>query len=308
MPAIWIPKRLVEISLINTAAESAESFVRHCEMEYEGRVHAAASEVLASGCRIVMLTGPSASGKTTTANKLAAALRLRGCPSQVVSLDNFYKNLDEYPRLPDGSKDYENITALDMDEIHRCLKEIVRTGETDLPEFDFVTESRKAETVHLSVPGGVSIIEGIHALNPELIAPLPAGSVYKIYAGLREEYSHRGQRVLPTRDIRLARRMMRDCKFRGHSIEKTLGMWGGVCAGEDKFIKVFKSEADLLMDTSFSYEICLLAPFMAPLAGSLPPEHPLCERLNSLAGNFALVDPLDEALVPKTSMLREFLG
>ena len=177
MPAIWIPKRLVEISLINTAAESAESFVRHCEMEYEGRVHAAASEVLASGCRIVMLTGPSASGKTTTANKLAAALRLRGCPSQVVSLDNFYKNLDEYPRLPDGSKDYENITALDMDEIHRCLKEIVRTGETDLPEFDFVTESRKAETVHLSVPGGVCIIEGIHALNPELTAPLPAGSV-----------------------------------------------------------------------------------------------------------------------------------
>ena len=108
--------------------------------------------------------------------------------------------------------------------------------------------------------------------------------------------------------IRLARRMMRDCKFRGHSLEKTLGMWGGVCAGEDKFIKVFKPEADLLLDTSFSYEICLLAPFMAPLAGSLPPEHPLCETLNSLAGRFALVDALDETLVPAGSMLREFLG
>ena len=151
MPAIWIPKRLVEISLINTAAESAESFVRHCEMEYEGRIHAAASEVLASGCRIVMLTGPSASGKTTTANKLAAALRVRGCPSQVVSLDNFYKNLDEYPRLPDGSKDYENVTALDMKEIHRCLKDILATGETLLPEFDFVTETRKEEKIPLSV-------------------------------------------------------------------------------------------------------------------------------------------------------------
>ena len=102
--------------------------------------------------------------------------------------------------------------------------------------------------------------------------------------------------------------MMRDCKFRGHSLEKTLGMWGGVCAGEDKFIKVFKPEADLLLDTSFSYEICLLAPFMAPLAGSLPPEHPLCETLNSLAGRFALVDALDETLVPAGSMLREFLG
>lgn len=195
-----------------------------------------------------------------------------------------------------------------MKEIHRCLKDILATGETLLPEFDFVTETRKEKKIPLSVPGGVCIIEGIHALNPELTAPLPAGSAYKIYAGLREEYSHRGQRVLPTRDIRLARRMMRDCKFRGHSIEKTLGMWGGVCAGEDKFIKVFKPEADLLMDTSFSYEICLLAPFVASLAGSLPPEHPLCETLNSLAGRFALVDALDESLVPENSMLREFLG
>ena len=308
MPAIWIPKRLVEISLINTAAESAASFVRHCEMEYEGRIHAAASEVLASRCHIVMLTGPSASGKTTTANKLAAALRSRGCPSRVVSLDNFYKNLDDYPRLPDGSKDYENITALDLAEIERCLSELLETGETDLPEFDFVTEMRRAETTHLSLPGGVCIVEGIHALNPQLTSGLPRGSVYKIYAGLREEYSYRGQRVIPTRDIRLARRMMRDCKFRGHSLEKTLSMWGGVCMGEDKFIKVLKAEADLLLDTSFSYEICLLAPFMAPLAGSLPETHPQCEQLNSLAGRFALADPIPEALVPENSMLREFLG
>ena len=308
MPAIWIPKRLVEISLVNTAAESAQSFVRHCEMEYEGRIHAAASEVIASGCHIVMLTGPSASGKTTTANKLAAALRGRGCPSQVVSLDNFYKNLDEYPRLPDGTKDYENITALDLAGIQKCLLDILEKGETDLPIFDFKTESRIEETQHLSLPGGVCIVEGIHALNPEMIKGLPRGSVYKIYAGLREEYSYKGQRVLPTRDIRLARRMMRDCKFRGHSLEKTLGMWASVCAGEDKFIKVFKNEADLLLDTSFSYEICMLASFMKPLAGRLPDDHPDCERLNSLAGHFALVDTLSDELVPENSMLREFLG
>ena len=100
MPAIWIPKRLVETSLINTAAESAKSFVSHCEIEYESRVYAAAGEVLASGCHVVMLTGPSASGKTTSAHKLAAALERRGCPAQVVSLDNFYLNLNDYPRLP----------------------------------------------------------------------------------------------------------------------------------------------------------------------------------------------------------------
>ncbi len=308
MPAIWIPKRLVEVNLVNTAAESAKSFVRHCELEYEGRIHTAVSEILASGCRIVMLTGPSASGKTTTANKIAAALRARGCPSQVVSLDNFYKNLDEYPRLPDGTKDYENITALDLDDIHHCLSELLETGETELPIFDFCTEMRKQETEHLSLPGGVCVIEGIHALNPQMVEGLPRDSVYNIYAGLREEYSHKGQRVLPTRDIRLARRMMRDCRFRGHSLEKTIGMWESVCAGEDRFIKVFKSEADLLLDTSFSYEICLLADFVAPLAGSLPDNHPQCEKLNTLAGHFALVDRIPEEMVPESSMLREFLG
>ena len=308
MPAIWIPKRLVEISLINTAAESAQSFVRHCEHEYEGRIHAAASDVLASGCKLVMLTGPSASGKTTTAHKLAAALRLRGTPAQVVSLDNFYKNLDCYPRLPDGSKDYENITALDVEEIHRCLEELVQTGKTQLPEFDFMTENRKSQRIPLDLEGGVCIVEGIHALNPILTSKLPQGQVYKIYAGLREEYSYRGQRVLPTRDIRLARRMVRDHKFRGHSLEKTLAMWNQVCAGEDQFIRVFKTEADLLVDTSFSYEICLLAHFVVPLAGQLPVTHPGCERLNELAGHFALVNPLPLELMPEHSMLREFLG
>ena len=104
MAAIWIPKRLVEVSLVNTAAASAQRFVSHCEIEYESRIFAAAGEILESGCRIVMLTGPSASGKTTTAHKIADALTVRGCPSKVVSLDNFYKNLDEYPRLPDGTK------------------------------------------------------------------------------------------------------------------------------------------------------------------------------------------------------------
>ena len=308
MPAIWIPKRLVETSLINTAAESAKSFVSHCEIEYESRVYAAAGEVLASGCHVVMLTGPSASGKTTSAHKLAAALERRGTPAQVVSLDNFYLNLNDYPRLPDGSKDYENITALDIPAIHTVLSQLLTRGEAELPVFDFTTENRKPETEHINLNGGVCVVEGIHALNPILTETLPRDKVYKIYAGLREEYSHKGQRVLPTRDIRLARRMVRDYKYRGHSLEKTLGMWSSVCAGEDRFIKPFKVEADLLLDTSFSYEPCLLAGQIAPLAGKLPDDSPLAEMLNSLAGRFALCDPLSLDLVPADSMLREFLG
>ena len=233
---------------------------------------------------------------------------MRGYPSQVVSLDNFYKDVEDYPRLPDGSKDYENVTALDIAEIHRCLASIVETGEADLPVFDFPTERRSSETIHISVPGGICIVEGIHALNPLLINTLPEGSVYRIYAGLREEYSYQGHRILPTRTIRLARRMVRDNKFRGHSLEKTLGMWNRVCMGEDQYIKVFKSEADLLLDTSFSYEICILAPLITSLTGMLPPDNPHCETLNDLAGRFSLCRPLDAEMIPPASMLREFVG
>lgn len=307
MPAIWIPKRLVEIGLINTAAENPQSFINHCEIEYESRVAAAATEARGSGCSVVMLTGPSASGKTTTANKMAGAFASAGIHSVVVSLDNFYRDIDDYPRLPDGSKDYENVTALDIDEIHRCLLQLIQTGAASFPEFDFKTEMRKKERVRIELQGGIVIVEGIHALNPTLTNVLPAGSVYKIYAGLREEYSNGGQRSLPTRDIRMARRMVRDNKFRGHSLAKTIGMWPLVCEGEDRYIKSFKPQADLLLDTSFSYEICVLAPFVTALKGQLGTTLE-GRMLDDLAGRFAPCRPVDEKLIPSNSMLREFIG
>ncbi|MEG1932038.1 MAG: AAA family ATPase, partial [Pygmaiobacter sp.] len=168
MPAIWIPKRLVDIGLVNTAAQSPTSFVRHCEIEYESRVRAAAREVLESGCRVVMLTGPSASGKTTTAHKLSERIQDLGSVSCVISLDNFFKDLNDYPRLPDGTKDYENITAIDVPQITQCLDEVIRTGHTQIPDFDFLSEVRKKEWLDLSIDGGVVVVEGIHALNPQL--------------------------------------------------------------------------------------------------------------------------------------------
>ncbi|MDL2293252.1 nucleoside kinase [Ruminococcaceae bacterium OttesenSCG-928-D13] len=307
MPAIWIPKRLVEIGLINTAAENATSFVCHCEIEYESRVIAAAAESRGTDSKIIMLTGPSASGKTTTANKLAEALIRSGTHAVVVSLDEFYKDIDDYPRLPDGSKDYENVYALDVDEIHRCLLQLLREGAADFPLFDFQTEKRKPERHRIALEGGVVVVEGIHALNPLLTDVLPEGSVYKIYAGLREEYSHGGQRTLPTRDIRLARRMVRDNKFRGHSLEKTLNMWPMVCDGEDTYIKAYKPYADLLLDTSFSYEICVLAPFVTELKGKLD-DPVLGPQLDDLADRFARCNPLSDKLIPPQSMLREFIG
>ncbi len=307
MPAMWIPKRLVEISLVNTAAQTGREFITHCEYEYESRVYAAAGEILHLGRRIVMMSGPSASGKTTTAHQLADAIRARGGQAQVISMDDFFKDLEEYPRLPDGTKDYENITAVDLKTLQQCLQELLETGRTMLPEFDFLTEHRKPQRRPLELKDGVCIVEGIHALNPQTTSQLPADSIYRVYVGLREEYSKGGQRVLPSRDIRLARRLVRDYKYRGHSLGKTITMWPSVCAGEDRYIKVFKSRADLLLDTSFSYEICVLASEIVPLAGKLDGQ-PGAERLNELVGVFALCRQMPVEWVPADSMLREFLG
>lgn len=307
MPAIWIPKRLVEIGLINTAAGNPSSFVCHCEIEYESRVIAAAAESKSTGCKVIMIAGPSASGKTTTAGKLASALTRGGTKTQVVNLDDFYKNIDKYPLLPDGSIDYENINALDLDSIRKCFGELIDKGAADFPLFDFKEGRRSNETRHISLDGGMVVVEGIHALNPLLTEVLPSGSAYKIYAGLREEYSYSGRRAIATRDIRLARRMVRDYKFRGYAPEKTLDMWALVCEGEDEYIKAYKPYADLLLDTSFSYEICVLAPFVAKIKDNTQDEAVL-DRLTDLNERFSKCMQMKEEYIPPQSMLREFIG
>lgn len=306
---IWIPKRLVELSLINVAAHTPKMLISCCERDYDARVQHAAQKVIDANVRIVMLTGPSASGKTTTANKLAHHIKARGVCAAVISLDNFYRPLEEYPRLADGTPDYESLDALNIAEIHKCLSDIDRMGSAEIPEFDFTSAKRGGSKIMLEVgANGVVIVEGIHAHNPRLTALLPHEHVYKIYAGLREEYSENGQRILPTRDVRLARRMVRDYLFRGHSIEKTFGMWADVCAAEDKSIKVNKSEADLLLDTSFSCEICLLGPHVQKFAQTVPPASPYYQEIENLCARFARCMPLKDSMLPKDSMLREFLG
>lgn len=306
MPAIWIPKRLVEISLINAASSDKVSFIRHCEFEYESRIYAAAKEILETNKHIVMLTGPSSSGKTTTSNKIAEKIRSMGKNALVISMDNFFKNPEVYPRLADGTKDYENVLAVDIELMDECLNKLITDGRAMFPEFDFKTERRIENAMELVLGDGVVIVEGIHALNPVVLEKLPRDNVFTIYAGLREEYSNLGQRVLPTRDIRLVRRMIRDYKHRGHSPQKTISMWPGVCEGEDKYIKVYKPNADLLLDTSFSYEILVMNSVLKNFEHNLDLNSPEGKRLEEIIKVFSLCDYIPEGYIPSGSMLREF--
>ncbi len=305
---IWIPKRLVETSLLNVAALSEAEFASYCENEYSHRVDCAAQAVINSGASVVMLSGPSASGKTTTAHKLSARLRQTGCDSTVVSLDCFYKDISEYPLLPNGKPDYESVNALDVDAVNKAVCELCEKGETYIPDFDFKNEERTRTKTLLKLHGGVAVIEGIHALNPILTDALPHKKVYRIYAGLREEYSFDGQRAISTRDIRLIRRMIRDVQFRGHSIDKTLDMWAAVCGAEDRLVKAFKQEANILLDTSFSYEPNVIAGFVQSFKSQIDEENPNAQQFKQLCGNFDTCTPISTDFVPKNSILREFLG
>ncbi len=306
MAALWIPKRLVELSLINTAGLSEKSFVMRCEHEYEARIEAAAKDIIFENKPIILITGPSASGKTTTANKIKESLIQKGKKAQVISLDNFYKNINEYPRLADGTKDYENITALELNVFKACLEKILKDDKAHFPVYDFKTETRHDEKTLIDLEGGFLIIEGIHALNPKLLDMLPRNKTFTIYAGLREEYSNSGQRILPTRDIRLLRRMIRDYNHRAHSYKKTISMWDAVCAGEDKYIKVYKPNADLLLDTAFSYEILIISKIVNTLKEELINEGD--KKLTDILKVLELIEPMSLEYIPEDSMLMEFYG
>ena len=231
MITIWVPKRLVEIDLCNVAARSPAQLVQISEASYCRRLRYAARKIRQSGAKIIMLTGPSASGKTTTAHKLAAALSEAGTPAQVISLDNFFRGSEYYPKMPDGSLDYEHPDTLDMPLIRQCLQELSQTDKTVLPTYDFVKEERSDKTESIDLQGGVCIVEGIHALNPVLTSLVPSGHIYRIYAGLREEYCQEGRRLISTQDIRLCRRVLRDAAVRAAAPKRPWpcgnGCWTG---------------------------------------------------------------------------------
>lgn len=301
-------KRFVSRELVALAAQQPQAFGALCEQQYRERIDRIAEEVLASGRHIVMLTGASAAGKTTSAHKLAAAIEARGRRSVVLSLDDFYAGEGRYPKNHDGSDDYESLQSLDLPVLRRCLEELHRDGICQAPVFDFKIQQPNGVQI-IDCRNGVVVIEGLHALNPALTENLPEHAVFCLYAGLREEYADPdGNRCLATRDIRLARRLVRDYLFRGHGASFTLNLWGHVCNGEDRYIKPYKSRADLLLDTTHTYEVCLWHNVLDEL-----PEDPALttaqqRQLEALHRKFMPFPAMHTDMVPQDSMLREFIG
>lgn len=294
-------------------ADDTAGFVAREEARYAHQIGAAADAIAAktNGCQLVFLCGPSSVGKTTTARRLCTALEVQGVAAFVVSLDDFYRGVGNAPTLPDGSFDYESPEALDLPQLHRCLTELMTTGETMLPRYDFEAGKPSEFRTHLHITGRAAVIfEGIQAFSPLLtdgLADGVLGTPLRLFINTRTRFTDGGEMLLCRRDIRLSRRLLRDERTRGSDFEETMAMWQKVLAGDERHIFPYSDNADILIDTAMGYEPCVLAPMLIGRLSDLygTPFEATAKRLEKA---FARFPALTQDAVPADSVLREFIG
>ncbi len=301
----------MSVSEINrAAAEDPLRFVLRGERSYRRDIENTACRIASEHrCRLVMLAGPSSSGKTTTARLLAEALRRAGTGSVDISLDNFFRGGNAAPLLPDGSRDYEALEAMDIEDVRRCLRGLVEDGRCRMPVYDFkrhVPEPFRRE-VRLK-KNEVAIVEGIHALDPALTEGLPDFEAHRVYVSVGHSVTDRGKILFSPVDIRFLRRMVRDHQFRRTPPEQTLSMWDNVMAGEYKYIQPFRAEADTELDSFHAYELCVLRDPSLTLLHTVPARTPRRAYAERLEEGLGRVHSMDCRLVPGDSIIREFIG
>lgn len=293
------------------ANKSPEKFIAKSELEYISEIGEIADRISDDRrIKIVAIAGPSASGKTTSAHILCDRLKELGEKTTVVSLDNFYLTPDKLPILPDGKTDIESVDALDIELMKKCFNEIIETGSAMLPLYDFKTNSRRLNAIIADVTdGGIVIVEGLHALNPVITNLVPTENIYKIYISVNcPILDDKGKQILSSRQIRLVRRTLRDRIFRGASVNNTLSLWSGVVEGETKYLYCFKNTADVLLKTIHLYEPCLYRREFTALKSELKSGVEFYDYFLKTADALEQFTPLDSALIPENSLIREFIG
>ncbi len=296
--------------IVESAQSNPEKLIFEAEKRYRDIVFEVSQNINQdSAKKIVMLAGPSGSGKTTTAGKIRENLEKLGHKAYTVSLDDFYKNIGTGPKNADGTYDFESIYSLDLDLIHKCLQELIVKNESELPLFDFMTGKRKEETNKIKLDDeDVIIVEGLHALNPEIVETLPEENLYKIYISVRSRIYENEDVVLSKRDLRFIRRMTRDFKFRNSPVEHTYDLWPKVAEGEDKYLFPFEDNADYKINSVHIYEPCVFKKEATELLSAVKPDSPNYEKSQRLIKGLSKFPEIKKSSVPENSLLREFLG
>ena len=259
--------------------------------------------------KLVLIAGPSSSGKTTFSKRLSIQLMTNGLKPFPISLDNYFVDREETPLDENGNYDYESLYALDLELFNQQLQALLRGEEVELPRFNFSLGKKEYKGDKLKIEDNtILILEGIHALNPELTPHIPAERKFKIYVSALTTISLDDHNWIPTTDNRLLRRIIRDFNYRGYSARETISRWPSVRAGEDKWIFPYQENADVMFNSALLFEFAVLRLHAEPILMGVPrncPEYCEAYRLLKFIKYFV---PVQDKEIPPTSLLREFLG
>lgn len=259
--------------------------------------------------KLILIAGPSSSGKTTFAQQLGVQLRLTGYNPITISMDNYFKERVDTPLGPDGKYDFERVDALDIELFNEHMEKLIKGDVVELPEFDFINGTKNYNGRYLSLnPMDVLIVEGIHALNPILTEFTPAKNKYKIYIAPITTLNLDGYSKVSSSDTRFLRRLVRDFATRGHSVDRTFELWGNVKKGEEKYIYPYIEDVDTIFNSSIIYEPAVMKTFAQPLLLQLDKSskyYAEARRLYEYLNNFL---PMETSNIPIDSLIREFIG
>lgn len=291
-------------------ANHSTDIINISEALQEKKIVKIAEEIASrKGVKLVLLAGPSSSGKTTSCKRLSIQLAVNGLKPLQISLDDYFVDREKTPKDASGEYDYESIYALDLDLINEQFNALFRGEEVELPKYDFQSGKSKKSGNKLKMnDNNVLVVEGIHALNPELTAHIPQEQIFRVYASALTTILLDNHNYIPTTDNRLLRRIIRDYKYRGVSAQETIHRWPSVRAGENKWIFPFQENADAMLNTAMLYELAVIKTQAEPLLQQVPEnceEYAEAYRLLKFLKYFKGI-PYNN--LPPTSLLREFLG
>ena len=259
--------------------------------------------------KLVLIAGPSSSGKTTFSKRLGIQLQVNGLIPIPISLDDYFVNREDTPRDEHGEYDFESIYALDLELFNKDLELLLQGAETELPSFNFKTGRREWHGNKIKMPeNGVMIVEGIHGLNELLTASITMESKFKIYISPLTQLNLDDHNRISTTDVRMTRRIVRDYLSRGYGVEDTLKMWPSIKRGEEKNIFVFQEQADAMFNSNVVYELCVLKKFALAELNKIGPESPVYYEASRLRSFLNFFKEVDKDLVPDNSIIREFTG
>ncbi len=261
------------------------------------------------GIRMVLIAGPSSSGKTTTCKRLSVQLATNGIKPVPISLDDYFVDRENTPRQPNGDYDFEHLHALNLSLLNEQINALLNGEEVELPRYNFQQGRSEMSGHRLRLNDDeILVVEGIHALNPELMAQVPQNQIFRIYASALTTILLDNHNYIPTTDNRLLRRIIRDYKYRGVSAVETIRRWPSVRAGENKWIFPFQENADAMFNTAMLFELAVIKSQAEPLLDLVPENVPEYSEAYRLKKFLSYIKPIPADQIPPTSLLREFLG